>query len=174
MAKGYVHVYTGDGKGKTTCILGLALRAVGAGKRVYVGQFLKEDDYSEIKALRQYLPMVTVEQYGSGMGFVVKGNIQEENIIAAKNGYAKAAEALTSGLYDLVILDEINVAIFMGLLSTAEAITLIDGKPEEVELVLTGRYAPEALIESADLVTEMKEVKHYFQKGVVARVGIEK
>ena len=158
MEAGYTHVYTGEGKGKTTCALGLALRAAGAGKRVFIGQFLKSDEYSEIKALRGFLPMITVEQYGKNVS----------------SGYEKAMSALLSGGYDVVILDEINTAVGKGLLSEQEETALIDAKPKETELILTGRYAAESVIEKADLVTEMRPVKHYFEKGVRARAGIEK
>lgn len=174
MSMGYIHVYTGEGKGKTTCALGLALRAAGDGKRVYIGQFLKDGEYSEIKAIKEYLPMVTVEQFGSGKGFVGKEGGTDDDIACARNGYQKALEALTSRRYDVVILDEINIAVHMGLLSEQSVIALMNAKPEETELVLTGRYAAKGIIERADLVTEMLPVKHYFQKGVAARTGIEK
>lgn len=174
MDKGYIQVYTGNGKGKTTCMLGLTLRAVGSGKRVYIGQFMKDDDYSEITALKTYLPMVTVEQYGAGKGFIRKDNIPPDQIDCAKSGYSRAMAALTGGSYDIVILDEINVAAFFTLLTEAEVLALMEAKPETVELVLTGRYAAQSVIDRADLVTEMTEVKHYYEQGVMARVGIEK
>jgi len=158
METGYTHVYTGEGKGKTTCALGLALRAVGAGKRVFIGQFLKSDETSEIKALKEFLPMITVEQYGKN----------------AEAGYEKAMSAILCGGYDVVILDEINTAVSKGFLSEQEEIALIDAKPKETELILTGRYATDSVIEKAGLVTEMRPVKHYFDKGVRARSGIEK
>lgn len=173
MDGGYIQIYTGNGKGKTTCMLGLTLRAVGANKRVFIGQFMKDDEYSEIHAIRQYLPMVTIEQYGNGTGFISKDNIMPEDIQAAQNGYRKAISVLTSGQYDIVILDEINVAVFFGLLTEDDLHNLIELKRDETELVLTGRYAADAIIEKADLVTEMKEVKHYFSQGVMARAGIE-
>ncbi len=172
--KGYVQVYTGNGKGKTTCMLGLALRAAGAGKKVYIGQFLKDDEYSEIKALRTYLPQIEVEQFGAGKGFIKKGNASKEDIQCAKEGYRKGYEAATSGAYDVVILDEINVAMYYELVTKEEAFALMDAKAEHTELILTGRYAEEAVIEKADLVTEMTEIKHYYKAGVDARVGIEK
>lgn len=174
MDTGYVHIYTGEGKGKTTCAMGLALRASGAGKRVYIGQFLKDGEYGEIKALKEYLPMVKVEQFGSGKGFVGKSGGTAEDIAGARNGYLKAMEALISREYDIIILDEINVAVHMGLLSEQSVLELMDARPGETELVLTGRYAADSVVERADLVTEMTPVKHYFQKGVAARTGIEK
>ena len=158
MDSGYIHVYTGEGKGKTTCSLGLALRAVGAGKRVYIGQFIKKGDYSEIIAIREYLPMIKIEQYGKNI----------------KTGYSKAVSALTAGEYDLVIFDEINTAVYKGFLDEQSALALIDARPGNTELVLTGRYATPGIIEKADLVTEMLPVRHYFKKGVRARKGIEK
>lgn len=173
MSTGYIQVYTGEGKGKTTCALGLTLRAVGAGKRVYIGQFLKDGEYSEMKTLKEYLPMVSIEQYGNGEKFISKGAVKDLDISCAQNGYRKAMEALVSRNYDIVILDEINVAVYMELLSEKSVILLMEAKPKETELVLTGRYATAAVIEMADLVTEMTNVKHYFQKGVAARTGIE-
>ncbi len=172
--EGYVQVYTGNGKGKTTCMLGLALRASGAGKKVYIGQFLKDDEYSEIIALRTYLPQITVEQFGAGKGFIKKGNASDEDIKCAKTGYEKGYEAATSGEYDLVILDEFNVAMYYELVTSDEAFALMEEKASHTELILTGRYAQEEVMERADLVTEMKEVKHYYKAGVNARVGIEK
>jgi len=174
MNKGYVQVYTGNGKGKTTCMLGLTLRAVGAGKSVYIGQFMKYEEYSEIKTIKQHLPRVTIEQYGAGEGFIQKNNIQNHDITAARAGYQKALAALTSEQYDIVVIDEINVAVYFELLTEDEVLKLIESKPIETELVLTGRYATEAIIEKADLVTEMKEIKHYYSQNVPARVGIEK
>ena len=158
MDAGYTHVYTGEGKGKTTCALGLALRAAGAGKRVFIGQFIKDGEYSEIKAIKEYLPMIKLEQFG-------------KNFAA---GYEKAMETLTKGGYDLVIFDEINTAVRKGFISEEDVLALMDAKPEAAELVLTGRYATEAIIGKADLVTEMRPLKHYFKNGVRARTGIEK
>ncbi len=174
MKKGYIQVYTGNGKGKTTAMLGLTVRAVGFGLRVFIGQFMKDDEYSEIKTLKSRFPEVTIEQFGSKTGFVQKDNIKDEDKKAANEGYKRSLEALECGKYDVVILDEINVAIFMGIISINEVLELLDKKPEGVELILTGRYAHDEIIERADLVTEMKQIKHYYEKGVVARCGIEK
>ncbi len=172
--KGYVQVYTGNGKGKTTAALGLTLRAVGAGLKVYIAQFLKGREYSEIKAIEERLSdLVTVEQFGTPK-FVHSGSMSDEDIELAKKGLQKAKEAMLSGEYDIVILEEANVAAYLGLLSVEDLLELIKEKPDDVELVFTGRYAPDELIEAADLVTEMKEIKHYYTKGVMARVGIEK
>ncbi len=174
MERGYIEVYTGNGKGKTTAMIGLTVRAVGANLRVFIGQFMKDDEYSEIKTLKSKFPEVTVEQFGSGKGFVRANNIKDIDKISASYGYRRSLEALTSCKYDVVILDEINVAAFMGIISMQEVLEIIDKKPDNVELVLTGRYASPEIIERADLVTEMKDIKHYYEKGVVARNGIEK
>lgn len=169
--KSFVHVYTGDGKGKTTAALGLALRAVGAGLRVYIGQFIKSGDYSEIKALRKYLPSVTVEQYGKGC--FIKAEPSEEDIQAAQKGLEKLQTSITGGTYDVVIIDEACCAVTAKLFTVDSLLQLINGRPQNVELVFTGRNACRELIEHADLVTEMKNVKHYLDKGVQARKGIE-
>jgi cob(I)alamin adenosyltransferase len=170
--KGYVQVYTGDGKGKTTAALGLALRAAGAGLKVFIAQFLKRGDYSEIKALKKLSEQITVAQYG--LGHFVKGKPAPEDMEAAQAGLRKVKSAVTSGAYDLVIIEEGNVAVQCGLFPLAELLDIISEKPEQVELVITGRGASPELIERADLVTEMKEIKHYYKKGVTARIGIEK
>ena len=175
LGKGYVQVYTGNGKGKTTCMLGLTLRAVGAGKKVYIGQFMKSERYSEVYAIREFLPGVTIEQYGvESSCFIRKGEANVAHVEAAHAGYKKAMTVLVSGEYDLVILDEINVTVYFELLNEKDALAMIDSRPHGVELVLTGRYATDQVMARADLVTEMREVKHYFDQGVAARIGIEK
>lgn len=170
--KGYVQVYTGNGKGKTTAVLGLSIRAAGAGLKVFIGQFMKMGDYSEIKALERFSDLITIEQYGI-QGFV-KGKPSPGDIEASEKGLAKIKAVVTSGAYDLVILEEGNMAVMSGLFDVQELIDIIDLKPDHVELVITGRGADPRIIEKADLVTEMKEIKHYYKKGVKARVGIEK
>ncbi|MFZ5564919.1 MAG: cob(I)yrinic acid a,c-diamide adenosyltransferase [Thermodesulfobacteriota bacterium] len=170
--KGYVQVYTGDGKGKTTAALGLALRAAGAGLRVYICQFLKSGDYSEIKALEAFAGKITVRQFGTGQ--FVKGRPSAEEMAAAAAGLASLREAFASGKYDVVIAEEANVAVSCGLFSARDLCDLIDQRPDNVELVITGRDAPPEVIAKADLVTEMKPVKHYYFQGVTARTGIEK
>ncbi len=172
MKKGYVQVYTGDGKGKTTAAIGLAVRAVGAGLKIFIGQFVKGMDYSELKSLERFSPQMKVKQYGRAK--FVHSKPAEEDFVAARAGYEKIKEIIKSGQYDLVILDEANIAVYFKLLSVEELLTLIDEKPESVELIFTGRKADPRLIERADLVTEMREVKHYYSKGVLAREGIEK
>lgn len=169
--KGYIQIYTGNGKGKTTAAIGLTLRAVGAGMKVFFAQFVKGQIYSEIKALGQYVPSVTVRQYGLDC-FIVKQPTQEDIDIARK-GLQEITEVIISGQYDVVVLDEANIAIFYSLFSANELIDVLKRKPVETEIIITGRYAVPELIEIADLVTEMQEIKHYYSKGVKARVGIE-
>lgn len=172
MKKGYVQVYTGDGKGKTTAALGLALRAAGAGLRTYIGQFVKGMHYSELESLKRFSDLITIRQYGRDC-FIYK-DPEEEDIRVAREGLSQAREAINSGNYDLVILDEVTIALYYNLFPVEELLKVIHGRPEGVELVITGRKADPRLIEIADLVTEMKEIKHYYEKGVQARDGIEK
>jgi cob(I)alamin adenosyltransferase len=169
--KGYIQVYTGDGKGKTTASLGLALRAAGAGLNVYIVQFLKKGDYSEIKALSRF-NNITVEQYG--LGRFVKGKPSDEDIASGVEGYRKLCELLKQNKHDVVIAEEANVAVMCNLFKEEELLALMDMKPENMELVITGRNATQNVIDKADLVTEMTEIKHYYKQGVKARVGIEK
>ena len=169
--QGFVQVYTGDGKGKTTAALGLALRAAGAGLRVYFGQFIKNADYSEIKALARFADCITVRQFGRGCFLLTEP--APEDRAAARRALEGLSEALTSGDYDLVIADEANVAVALGLIEANDLVSLIDLRPEQVELVLTGRGAPDAVLARADLVTEMRCVRHYYDRGVLARQGIE-
>ena len=170
--KGYTQVYTGNGKGKTTAALGLAIRAAGAGLKVFIAQFIKMGEYSEIKALKRFKDLITVEQFGSGR--FIKGKPSASDIEAARKGVEKIKAAFTSGQHNVVIMEEANVAAGLGLLSVEDILKIMDDKPKDVELVITGRGADSRIIEKADLVTEMKEIKHYFQKGVKARIGIEK
>jgi cob(I)alamin adenosyltransferase len=170
MDKGYIQVYTGNGKGKTTAALGLSLRAICAGKKVFFGQFVKGMDYSELKA-GEYLPNFTLEQFGRDVFIFDKPS--EKDIKVAREGLEKVKKILSSGDYDVVVLDEINVAVFYKLFTVDEVLQLLDMKPEKTEVILTGRYADPQIVERADLVTEMKEIKHYYVKGVKARKGIE-
>jgi cob(I)alamin adenosyltransferase len=169
--KGYIQVYTGQGKCKTTAALGLALRAVGAGLRVYLGQFIKAGVYSEIKVLRERFPEVTLEQFGRGR--FMRGKPAREDILAGQNGIERLRAAMLGGQYDVVIGDEANTAAKLGLFPEAALLALMDDKPANVELVLTGRGAGDNVLARADLVTEMKCVKHYFDAGVRGRPGIE-
>ncbi len=170
--KGYVQVYTGNGKGKTTAGIGLSIRAFGAGLKVCIAQFIKKGDYSEIKALEKFYPEITVKQFG--LGRFVKGKPAISDIIAAKEGISEIKKLVKEGAFDIFILDEANSAVLCNILSVDEVIEIIDCKPENVEIVITGRSAHDKIIKRADLVTEMKEIKHYYKKGVKARVGIEK
>jgi cob(I)alamin adenosyltransferase len=165
-----IQVFTGDGKGKTTAALGLCLRAAGAGLRVYFGQFLKKGSYGEIVGFKN-LPHVTVEQFGTG-SFIRERPTQKERD-AAQKGLDRAKRALASGTFDMVILDEFNVALKLGLFSCADAIALLNTVPRDVELILTGRDANKTILKCADLVSEVRVVKHYFAKGKKARKGIE-
>lgn len=169
---GLVQVYTGNGKGKTTAALGLALRAAGSGLRTYIGQFLKSRPYGELESIRLLARYVTVEQYGLS-GWVHVGGVTPEQRAAAQEGLAKLRQALLSGEYDLVVADEINIALDFGVLTEREVMDLINSKPPGVDLVLTGRRAAASIVERADLVTEMQEVRHPYRRGIPARAGIE-
>jgi len=168
---GMVEVLTGNGPGKTTAALGHALRCIGHGLTVAMVQFMKIDSrYGEIKAIKKYLPRFRVFQFGRKKFIRKPAKI---DFRLAEKGLAKAQEIIQSGKYDLVILDEINVALWFKLLDLKEVCEIIKSRPKNVELVLTGRYAPKKIIDLADSVSEIKEVKHYFRKGVRARKGIE-
>jgi cob(I)alamin adenosyltransferase len=172
--KGYIQVYTGNGKGKTTAALGLALRAAGHGLKTYIGQFLKGQDYGELSAVHKLSPLITIEQYGKKDFIHVTENPDKEDIDKAKQGLRKCTKMMKSQKYRIIVLDEINVAVHFNLFSEKEIHDFLDEKPEDIEVVLTGRYAPQSFIDRADLVTEMKEIKHYYKKGIQARFGIEK
>jgi cob(I)alamin adenosyltransferase len=169
--KGLIHVYTGNGKGKTTAAIGLGIRAVGAGLRVHMIQFMKGRRYSEIDTLEK-IPNFTVVQFGRDE-FVSKETPEQIDIDLAQKGLAYARDTLQKNEYDVVILDEIDVAIDYHLLSIPDVMNLIKQKPEKMELVLTGRYAPPEIIQQADLVSEILEIKHPFQKGIPCRKGID-
>jgi len=165
-----IQVYTGDGKGKTTAALGLALRASGAGLKVYICQFLKGKSCSELVALKKF-KNVKVEQFGTG--FFVKGAPCEKDIAQARRGLEAVKIVLASKNCDLLILDEIHAALNIGLVNLEELLALIKSAAKEMEIVLTGRRAPQEIIKLADLVSDIKEVKHYYHKGLKARKGIE-
>jgi len=170
--RGLVQVYTGNGKGKTSAAFGLALRAIGRGLKVYIIQFIKGGfDYGELYVIDR-LPNLTLKAFGQGK-FITEFPPSSKDKEIAKETLQLAKKVVQSGEYDIVILDEINVALSLHLIKTEEVIELIKNKPKHVELVLTGRYAPKEIIEIADLVTEMKEIKHPFQKGMPPRKGIE-
>ena len=169
--QGYNHIYTGNGKGKTTAALGLCMRAIGAGKKVFIAQFVKGMEYSEVKALKYFGDLVKIEQYG--LDCFIYNDPTHQDIDAAREGFQKVSQIIASQEYDLVILDEANIALYYKLFSEDELIDLLKNKPTETEIVITGRYAPDKLLEMADLVTNMDELKHYYTKGVEAREGIE-
>ncbi|MBC7262943.1 MAG: cob(I)yrinic acid a,c-diamide adenosyltransferase [Chloroflexi bacterium] len=172
LEQGLVQVYTGDGKGKTTAALGLAVRAVGQGLRVYIVQFMKGwPDYGELNALK-LLPNVTLVQFGRAE-FVSREHPDPKDVQEARAALAHASEVVLAGQYDIVILDEVNVALDFGLIPLSEVLALLDAKPTHVELILTGRNAPPELVDRADLVTEMRSVKHPYDRGIVGRKGIE-
>jgi cob(I)alamin adenosyltransferase len=173
LGKGYVQVYTGNGKGKTTAALGLAFRALGCGLKTYIGQFMKGQTYSELDAVKKVPNFITIEQYGNVDFTYTKDPPKPENLKSAKAGLAKAKKAMLSGRYNIIILDEINTAYFFHLITIDEMMDFVKAKPDGVELVFTGRYAPKELIEAADLVTEMVEIKHYYKTGTISRKGIE-
>ena len=170
--KGYVQVYTGNGKGKTTAAFGLALRAAGAGLKVFIAQFVKGMKYSELESIKKLDDMITIKQYGSG--WFIQKKINQKDINLAQNGLKEVQNIINSGNYQLVILDEANIATHFKLFSPKELLELINSKPDHVELIITGRYADPLIIDNADLVTEMHEIKHYYHKGIKARLGIEK
>lgn len=172
MKKGYVQVYTGDGKGKTTAVLGLAVRAAGAGLKVFIAQFVKGAEYSEIKALQRFSDLITLKQYGRGC--FIRQEAAEEDRRLAVAGLEEVEKIMLSGEYQVIILDEVNIATHFSLFPVERVLEMIKKKPVGVELVLTGRRADPRVIEVADLVTEMREIRHYYQKGVEAREGIEK
>ena len=170
--KGYIQIYTGDGKGKTTAALGLALRAAGHGKKTYIAQFMKGQSYGELKSI-QRIDEITIAQFGKDT-FIHINQATAQDIQMARDGLDQATHAMNSGDYQIIILDEINMAVYFKLLTVDEVLEFIKQKPVEIELILTGRRAPEQFIKIADLVTEMKEVKHYYKAGVESRDGIER
>ena len=173
--KGYIQIYTGEGKGKTTACLGLLLRALGADYKVFFCQFLKDSLYSEIKMLRKIASSLSadlvIRQFGVKRR--VSTTFTEQDREAAAGGFRELQTAVAGNQYDLVIADELCVAVHYGLVSLADVIDMLKTKPQNLELVITGRSACDELCAAADLVTEMKLIKHYFQEGIVARKGIE-
>lgn len=173
LGKGYVQVYTGDSKGKTTAALGLAFRAMGRGLKTYIGQFMKGQYYGELDAVKMVSRYITIEQYGRDTFIHVQDPPREEDVRDAQAGLAKAKEAMLSGKYDIVVFDEICTANHFNLISVEDMLGIMRDKPDGVEVVFTGRRAPAEVIAEADLVTEMVGIKHYFEKGVQDREGIE-
>ncbi len=172
MKKGYIQVYTGDGKGKTTAAIGLSVRAIGAGMNVLFAQFLKRGQFSEVKALGRFGDQIKIIQFGSGK--FVRGKPQKEDYQRASEGLKLIRDEIMSGKYDLVVLDEANVALNLGLISLEDVVEVLKKRPVGVEIVLTGRNAPEEIYKVADLVSECRMVKHYLSQGVKARKGIER
>lgn len=172
MEKTFVRLYTGNGQGKTTAAFGLAVRVLCSGRRVYVGQFVKDEKYSETR-LAAMLPqgLLTVEQLGGGCFLSRKP--AEADVQAARRGLARCAALMSSGDYGLVVLDELTIAICYGLLTQAEVLDAIGGRHPSTEVAITGRYAPQWLVDAAQLVTDMREVKHYYHQGVLSRDGYD-
>ena len=173
LEQGLVSVFTGDGKGKTSAAIGIATRASGHGFKVFIAFFMKGDNYihGEKTALASF-PNVTMKSFGRE-GWVDKNNIQPEDKEQAKKGFTAARDAMRSGKYDVIVLDEINIAVNFGLIEANDVIKLIDEKPENIELILTGRNADAKIIQAADMVTEMLMIKHPYNNGVQARRGID-
>jgi len=169
--KGLIHIYTGNGKGKTTAAIGLGIRATGEGLKVYMIQLMKGRRYSEIDALDK-IKNFTVAQFGRDE-FVSKENPEQIDIDLARKGFEHAKEIIKNAEHDLVILDEINVAVDFGLVPLKDVLKIMDEKPENVELVFTGRYSHPDMVRQADLVSEILEIKHPYQSGVQSRKGID-
>lgn len=172
-SKGLILVYTGKGKGKTTAAVGLAVRASGHDKKVLIVQFKKCDsNCGEIRAIHKYLPNIKVIQTGKNR-ISPEGILVEDDSSLAWKGFLVGKEELMSGKYDLVIFDEINVAVDYGLLPVEEVLTMLSQRPAQVDIVLTGRNAHQEIIDVADMVSEVRMIKHHFQAGIKARAGIE-
>lgn len=173
LEKGFIQIYTGNGKGKTTAAIGQAVRAAGFGLRTYIAQFMKEFPYSELKSLNHLGEWIKVEQF-AGDDFVYKKELPpHDEIVKAEKGLISSRLNMHSGNYNLIILDEALVSIYFKLLTTQQILDFIESKPAEIELIITGRYCPQEIIDKADLVTEMREIKHYYLNGVLSRRGIE-
>lgn len=165
-----IHVYTGCGKGKTTAALGLALRAAGAGLRVYMAQFVKGRNYSELKPIKK-IKCITVEQFGRKC--FIRKKPEEKDFILAENGIRKIEKMLKAKRYNVIIMDEVNIALHLGLIKKERILKILCCAPKHKEIILTGRYAPKEILKLADLASEIKELKHYYKKGIKARKGIE-
>jgi cob(I)alamin adenosyltransferase len=170
---GMIQIYTGNGRGKTSAAIGLTVRAAGHGLKTFFVTFMKDHPYGEFIFLRRFAEFITIEQYGNDEFVFKKTPPSDEDIRLAKTALERAYQEMLGGRYDMIVLDEVCVCIYFGLLETGDLIPLFENKPEDVELVLTGRYCPPEWMERANLVTEMKEIKHYYQKGVVSREGFD-
>lgn len=169
--KGYIQLYTGNGKGKTTAAFGLAVRALCAGKRIFIGQFVKSIKYNETRIESLFEKQLVIRQFGRGCFLDHKPG--KEDVFSASEGLRQCAEVLASAQWDLVVLDELTIAVYFGLLTDEEVLRALEQRASGTEVVLTGRYASEKLIEKADLVTEMCEVKHYYTQGILSRDGFD-
>jgi cob(I)alamin adenosyltransferase len=173
--RGYIQVYTGNGKGKTTAALGLALRAAGRGMRTYIAQFLKKGEYGELLAVKRFLPeWIVIEQFGLPEFHHQEKGVRSIEREAAEAGLDAVKKTLSGGKFQIVVLDEINTLLHFKILAVEPVLRLLYEKPEALELVLTGRYAPPEVLAHADLITDMQEIRHYYQKKIPARTGIEK
>lgn len=173
MEKGYVHLYTGNGKGKTTAALGMALRAAGYNISSIIIQFMKGQEYGELSSVKMLNGLITVEQYGSPDFCRLEDENIRDHYLLARKGVERSREVIVSDEYNIVVLDEIVTAMLFKLVTLDEIISLIKNKAASIELILTGRGATDTLISHCDLVTEMKEIKHYYGNGIPARKGIE-
>jgi cob(I)alamin adenosyltransferase len=173
LKQGYIQIYTGNGKGKSTAAIGQAMRAAGHGLKSYILLFMKDFPYGEAESLKSMSEFITIAQVGKDDFVFNKELPPQEEIDKAKYALEDAKQKMLSGKYDLVILDEVCVSIYFGLFTVEDVLQIVGVRPENVELILTGRYCPKELIDAADLVTEMKEIKHYYQNGILARKGIE-
>ncbi len=170
---GKIQVFTGEGKGKTTAALGLAWRAIGRGLKVFMVQFLKAPDTSgEHFAAHAFAPMMIIKPMGR-KGFIHRRGLEPLDTVMAELALEEARTAMLGGEFDVIILDEINVAVNLGIIAIKDLLDLMEAKPENVELVLTGRYAHPEVVLRADVVLEMRKIKHHYDNGVVAREGIE-
>lgn len=173
LKKGYIQIYTGNGKGKTTAAIGQAVRAAGSGLKTYIAHFMKNYPYGEIISLKQLSKWITVEQFASDDFVFRKEPPDEEMIKCAKAGLDAVMKNMLSGKFDLIIMDEVFVSIYYGLFTEHDVLPILKRKPANVELILTGRFCQPVFLNKADLVTIMKEEKHYYEKGVTVRKGIE-
>lgn len=171
--KRYIQIYTGNGKGKTTAAIGQAVRAAGSRLKSLIVMFMKDFPYGEVRALKNLNDYIAIERYGNDQFVIEKRPPSESDLATAQEALARAKDAMLSGEFDIVILDEVCVCIYFKLLTVEDLLPLFDEKPDNVELILTGRYCPAAWIERADLVTEMTELKHYYMQGVISRKGFE-
>ena len=173
LEQGFVQVYTGNGKSKTTATIGQAVRALGSQLKVLLVQFMKDYPYGEVTVLENLSPHLKLRRYGNDSFVFQKRPPSQDLKDQVKQGLDQALADMRGGLFDVVILDEVCVSVYFGLLSEEEVMAFIKQKPHQVELILTGRYCPKGILDAADLVTEMKEIKHYYQQGILARKGIE-